>query len=112
MGKCKASQAAAEYAVIEQNFRTDIRRGMNDDCAGLGIAIARVETGQAQGTAVGPLVDIVGSVGSSRGGMRSRLIGKPLQPSRMRGIGTPSMRHQVRAYAAAGNVQQMKSRRR
>jgi hypothetical protein len=53
-------------------------------------------------------VNRTGSIGPGGGRVRARLIGKALQPSCMRRIGTLSMGNQMRAYAALGEVHDVK----
>jgi len=106
----EAPFAAAENAVRARHLRTHIPGAMHDNRAGARIVIAGIQSRQPDRPAVPADIDAVRAVRARRCRVRSRRIRKALEPAGMPGIRAPSVRDQIRARAAAREIDNVKSR--
>src|SRR4051812_47798086 len=83
VAKGKTAFAAAQDTVSTGHFGADIPGTMHHDAAGLRIAVAGVQPGQADGTAMGADIIAIGAEGAGTGRVGALRVGETLQPAGM-----------------------------
>src|SRR5665213_2507252 len=95
LGQRKAAVAASDDAVVAGHLGAHIPGRMHDDRSGLGVAVAGFKAAEPKRAPVGTDIGAACQVGALGCGVRVQLIREVLQPSRMRRIRAPSVRHQI-----------------
>src|SRR5690349_158674 len=82
----EAALAPAEHAMRPRHLGTYVPGSMNNNGARKGVVVGRIESRQADRSAVRTDIEAVGPVRTGGRRMRLRFVGKALQPARVRGI--------------------------
>ena len=106
----EAALASTEHPEVADHSLIHVPGTMHYDRPGQRVAIGRVQSLEPDRVTMSADIERTRSIGSSGGRVRVRLIGEALEPSRMSGVGAPSMGNQVRPHAALGEVHQVKPR--
>jgi hypothetical protein len=103
----EAAFAATGHAEMVNHLFADVPGAMHDNPTGEGVVIGRFQSCKPNRLAVGSDIGGTRSIGPCRARVRPVLIGETLQPPGAQGVGTASMRDQMRAYATVGEIHQV-----
>jgi len=106
----EASLASTKHAEMADHLLIHVPGTMNHDRPRKCVTVAWVQSIEPQRMTVRTHIASACFIGSGGGRIRAGLIGKALEPSRMRRVGAPAMGNQMRLYAAISEVHQVEPR--
>jgi hypothetical protein len=109
-GHSEAAFAATGHTEMADDFFADVPGAVHHNPSGEGVVIAVIQSLEPNRMAMGSDIGGIGSIGSCGARVRAWCVGEARQPAGMQRVGSPSMRDQMRAHAAIGEIHQVKSR--
>lgn len=106
----KAALTSSEHAGVADHLLIHVPGTVDHDGSRQRIAIRRIEPLEPHRTTMSTLVERARSIGAGGSRVRARLIGKAFEPSCVRRVGAPAMRHQMRLDGAVGGIYQVEPR--
>jgi hypothetical protein len=110
VGDGEASLASAKHAEVADHLLIHIPGTMHHDRPRECVAVGWVQSIEPQRMTMRTHIASTGFKGSGGGRVGAGLIGKALEPSRMRRVGAAAMGNPMRLHAAIGEVHQVESR--
>jgi hypothetical protein len=106
----EAALASAEHPGIADYLLIHVPGTMDHNRAREGVAVRRVQPLEPHRATMSAYIGRTRPIRSGGGRVRVGLVGEAFEPSRMRGVRTPSMSDQMRLHATVSKVHQVEPR--